>query len=275
MEKDVEGGIMSEVTVVIAKDNERIARSLEEKLQEEKSIRVLGRAKDGYEALHMIKVKNPDIVLVDSVLPKMDGIGVMEEIYHVSDMKKKPCFLIICGLGKEFVISRMDQLKIPGCLVALEEQDKIPGMIKENYNNGSWKVKSKKVCQRDGGNDQNEKDLEWIITEMIHEIGVPAHIKGYQYLRDSLLLSVQDMDILNSITKQLYPEIAKMHHTTSSRVERAIRHAITVAWNRGSIEMMEELFGYNIKAGLGRPTNSEFIALIADKIRLEHKEIIT
>lgn len=120
-----------------------------------------------------------------------------------------------------------------------------------------------------------EKDgdyrLEIIVTNIIHEIGVPAHIKGYQYLRDSIIMSVNNMDILNSITKQLYPTIAKMHETTPSRVERAIRHAIEVAWNRGKMDTINELFGYGIQAGKGKPTNSEFIALIADKIRLEYK----
>ena len=119
--------------------------------------------------------------------------------------------------------------------------------------------------------DEDYHRLELIITDIIHEIGVPAHIKGYQYLRDSIIMAVTDMDILNSITKQLYPSIAKKHHTTSSRVERAIRHAIEVAWNRGKMDTINELFGYTIQAGSGKPTNSEFIAMIADKLRLQLK----
>ena len=115
------------------------------------------------------------------------------------------------------------------------------------------------------------RDLEKDVTDMIHEIGVPAHIKGYQYLREAIMMSVQDMEMLNSITKILYPTIAKKFQTTSSRVERAIRHAIEVAWNRGRMDTIDELFGYTINAEKGKPTNSEFIALIADKIRLEYK----
>ena len=110
------------------------------------------------------------------------------------------------------------------------------------------------------------------MTELIHEVGVPAHIKGYQYLRDAIIMSIQDMELLNSITKILYPTIAKKHHTTSSRVERAIRHAIEVAWSRGKMETIDELFGYTINNGKGKPTNSEFIALIADRIRLDYKQ---
>ena len=122
----------------------------------------------------------------------------------------------------------------------------------------------------DKKSDLTMHDLEVIITNMIHEIGVPAHIKGYQYLRDSILLAVEDMDILNSITKQLYPTIAEKHHTTPSRVERAIRHAIEVAWGRGKMDTINRLFGYTVHAEKGKPTNSEFIALITDKIRLEY-----
>ena len=115
------------------------------------------------------------------------------------------------------------------------------------------------------------RNLETDVTNIIHEIGVPAHIKGYQYLRDSIIMSVQDMEMLNSITKILYPTIAKMHQTTPSRVERAIRHAIEVAWSRGKMDTIDELFGYTVNGGKGKPTNSEFIALIADRIRLEYK----
>ena len=119
--------------------------------------------------------------------------------------------------------------------------------------------------------DVSEKNLEADVTEIIHEIGVPAHIKGYQYLRDAIVMSVNDMDMLNSITKILYPTIAKKYQTTSSRVERAIRHAIEVAWSRGKMDTIDEMFGYTIHNGKGKPTNSEFIALITDRIRLEYK----
>lgn len=117
----------------------------------------------------------------------------------------------------------------------------------------------------------SEKNLQIDVTDIIHEIGVPAHIKGYQYLRDAIMMSVEDMEMLNSITKILYPTIAKKHQTTPSRVERAIRHAIEVAWSRGKMDTIDALFGYTVSNGKGKPTNSEFIALIADKIRLEYE----
>lgn len=125
--------------------------------------------------------------------------------------------------------------------------------------------------QKEEENTYNSGNLETDVTDIIHEIGVPAHIKGYQYLRDAIILSVNDMEMLNSITKILYPTIAKRHQTTPSRVERAIRHAIEVAWSRGKMDTIDQLFGYTVSNGKGKPTNSEFIALIADKIRLEYK----
>ena len=120
--------------------------------------------------------------------------------------------------------------------------------------------------------EMTEEDLEAKVTDMIHEIGIPAHIKGYHYLRDAIIMAVEDMDVLNAVTKVLYPTVAKKHKTTSSRVERAIRHAIEVAWSRGKLDTLDELFGYTVSNGKGKPTNSEFIALIADTIRLEYKK---
>ena len=156
------------------------------------------------------------------------------------------------------------------------DQNALVKKIRQVKNGKKQKDAKKTFITIDGGqkNQDSEYQLEVIVTNIIHEIGVPAHIKGYQYLRDSIIMSVSDMDILNSITKQLYPTIAKMHQTTPSRVERAIRHAIEVAWNRGKMDTIHDLFGYTIQSGKGKPTNSEFIALIADKIRLEYKGAI-
>ena len=135
----------------------------------------------------------------------------------------------------------------------------------------SGSAENRRIVPYESQEQYIERNLETDVTNLIHEIGVPAHIKGYSYLRDAIILSVSDMDMLNSITKMLYPTIAKMHQTTPSRVERAIRHAIEVAWNRGKMDTIDALFGYTINTGKGKPTNSEFVALIADKIRLEYK----
>jgi two-component system response regulator (stage 0 sporulation protein A) len=144
-------------------------------------------------------------------------------------------------------------------------------LCQETINTGKSKARDIHVYRSGMDSVQNMNQLEVKVTEIIHEVGVPAHIKGYQYLRSSILMAVNDMDILNSITKQLYPAIAAEHETTPSRVERAIRHAIEVAWGRGNADTIHELFGYSLNQGRIKPTNSEFIALIADKIRLETK----
>ena len=224
---------MSNINVVIADDNERIRQNLQEIVSRECDMTLVGSASDGMDALSMIRTSHPDVVLLDIIMPKMDGLGVLLKPFDSNALVKK--------------IRQIKNGKI-----AANRKDFIT--LKE------------KTEEKDG-----DYRLEIIVTNIIHEIGVPAHIKGYQYLRDSIIMSVNNMDILNSITKQLYPTIAKMHETTPSRVERAIRHAIEVAWNRGKMDTINELFGYGIQAGKGKPTNSEFIALIADKIRLEYK----
>ena len=151
------------------------------------------------------------------------------------------------------------------------DNDMILNRIRHVKGNMGRQISDRKVNAYESRTDYMERNLESDVTNIIHEIGVPAHIKGYQYLRDAIIMSVKDMEMLNSITKILYPTIAKHHQTTPSRVERAIRHAIEVAWSRGRMDTIDELFGYTINTGKGKPTNSEFVALIADKIRLEYK----
>lgn len=198
------------------------------------------------------------------MLPNLDGIGVLEEVNRLN-LKCK--FLIRANQGQIRFLNEAIKDSMEMTVEVIDES------IECNYVKEIEKLvslKNKGLIINDNSDDAlvNVLDLEVRVTEMLHEIGVPAHIKGYQYLRSSILMAVNDMDILNSITKQLYPSIAKEYATTSSRVERAIRHAIEVAWSRGKADTINELFGYSIGNRL-KPTNSEFIALIADKIRLE------
>ena len=161
--------------------------------------------------------------------------------------------------------------KILGDLMNMDKEFQIMITVPSGHK-GLEDIKEDAVIKQVGAETTGTvRDLEKDVTDMIHEIGVPAHIKGYQYLRAAIMMSVKDTEMLNSITKLLYPSIAKEYETTPSRVERAIRHAIEVAWSRGKMETLEELFGYTINTGKGKPTNSEFIALIADKIRLQYK----
>ena len=229
---------MGKLNVAIADDNDLMRQLLDTIVQSDEELSVVGTAKDGEEAYQMIKEKEPDVVLLDIVMPKMDGLGVLDKVQRDTSIKKTPNFIMVSAVNQPQVTE--DAFVEPGF----------------------YQKKTK---------EHTEAALEADVTNIIHEIGVPAHIKGYQYLRDAIVMSVQDIEMLNSITKVLYPTIAKKYDTTTSRVERAIRHAIEVAWSRGRMDTIDALFGYTINHGKGKPTNSEFIALITDKIRLDYK----
>ena len=252
---------MRKVNVAIADDNELMLQLLEEIISEDKELELVGKAKDGVEALEIIKDKQPDIMLLDVVMPNLDGLGVLEKVRNDKDIKIHPSFLMISAVGKEKITEEAFEMGADYYIMKPFDQENIIKQIK--------KAKIRK--DNDSGRNATRKSLETEVTNIIHEVGVPAHIKGYQYLRDAIIMSVNDMEMLNSITKILYPTIAKKYQTTSSRVERAIRHAIEVAWNRGQIEMHDKIFGYTVNSNKGKPTNSEFIAMIADRLRLEAK----
>ena len=214
----------------------------------------------------------PDVVILDIIMPKMDGLSVMEKFSHNANVKKVPVFIVLSAIGQERITEDAFSLGADYYVLKPFDNTTLLNRIKHIRKIGDRRVRE---IARPGITEtkkpQPERNLETDVTNIIHEIGVPAHIKGYQYLRDAIILSVNDMEMLNSITKVLYPTIAKRHQTTPSRVERAIRHAIEVAWSRGKMDTIDELFGYTVSTGKGKPTNSEFIALIADKIRLEYK----
>ena len=267
---------MEKLNVAVADDNERMVEVLGQIIEEDKDLELVGKAHNGEEICNIIREKEPDVVVLDIIMPKMDGLGVLEEIQNDTELQKKPAFIVLTAMGQELITKEALSLGAHYVILKPFDQNALVKKIRQVKNGKKQKDAKKTFITIDGGqkNQDSEYQLEVIVTNIIHEIGVPAHIKGYQYLRDSIIMSVSDMDILNSITKQLYPTIAKMHQTTPSRVERAIRHAIEVAWNRGKMDTIHDLFGYTIQSGKGKPTNSEFIALIADKIRLEYKGAI-
>lgn len=258
---------MSKINVAIADDNQRIVDMMTEMLQQEKDIDVIASADNGETAVKIIKEKQPDVVLLDIIMPKLDGIGVLERLKE-EPMEKKPKVIMLSAMGQENVCEEAMELGASYFILKPFDSNMVIRKIKQLKSGQSASRPLVSMVEENNGITKNH--LEIIITNMIHEIGVPAHIKGYQYLRDSIMMAVYDMDILNSITKQLYPTIAEKFSTTPSRVERAIRHAIEVAWGRGKMDTIDALFGYTVHAGKGKPTNSEFIALIADKIRLEY-----
>lgn len=261
---------MAKLTCAIADDNERMLNLISDVVATDKTIENVGTAKDGEQLLTIIKEKSPDVVLLDLIMPKLDGLTVMEKVNLDNNIKKKPSFIVISAVGQEGMTEDAFNLGANYYIMKPFDNNTLLNRIKCIKNNMGRKTPIHNSESREADREIN---LENDITNIIHEIGIPAHIKGYQYLRDAILMSVNDIDMLNCITKILYPTIAKKYQTTSSRVERAIRHAIEVAFSRGRVEIIDELFGYTVSNGKGKPTNSEFIALISDKIRLEYKII--
>ena len=263
------GCVMTKINVAIVDDNEKMVSLLDAILQTDKNIEVIGRGDDGVQALDIIKNQEPDVVLLDLIMPKLDGLEVMQQVNKDMSLKKRPAFIVISAIGKENITENAFNLGAMYYIMKPFENDMILRRIHQVTERQILQpVHTQKSRQTDYTTEYREKNLETDVTNIIHEIGVPAHIKGYQYLRDAIIMSVDNREVINSITKVLYPTIAKMNKTTPSRVERAIRHAIEVAWSRGKMDTIDELFGYTIHTGKGKPTNSEFIALIADKIRL-------
>lgn len=262
---------MEKLNVAIADDNERMLRLLGQIIESDEELNVVGTAKDGEEAYNVIKNTEPDVVLLDIIMPKLDGLGVLDRINNDKSITKHPAFIMISAIGQEKITEDAFNLGADYYIMKPFDNDIVIDRIKnvKQRANRPQEIHKQNVYEKE--ETVEERNLEEDVTTIIHEIGVPAHIKGYQYLRDAIVMSVNDMEMLNSITKILYPTIAKKYQTTSSRVERAIRHAIEVAWSRGKMDTIDEMFGYTIHNGKGKPTNSEFIALITDRIRLEYK----
>ena len=270
------------VTILLADDNADFSSTLTKYIEKETDMEVIGVAQDGKQAVDMILNTQPDIVLLDIIMPQLDGLGVLEKVMN-SNMPKKPLCIIISAVGQDKVTQRALELGAEYYVIKPFDVALLMQRIKElrcyrpshfkNCNNISNINREIKAPYIEIAPDakKNEENLEALVTNVIHEVGVPAHIKGYQYLREAIMMVVNDIDVINQITKQLYPDIAVKYQTTPSRVERAIRHAIEVAWGRGQTETVESIFGYTVSAAKGKPTNSEFIAMIADKLRLELK----
>lgn len=272
----------SKIQIVLADDNKDFSDILRELLSKQPDMEVVGVAANGLEACDIIVEKQPDVVILDVIMPYLDGIGVLEKINQV-DLPKRPLVVMLSAVGQDKITERALSLGAEYYIVKPFDMDTLTMRIRQlksmyspvrtspsvTYTQSLQPSHSVVQAQPRMKPKVTQHSLETEVTSVIHEIGIPAHIKGYQYLRDAIIMAINDMDILNSITKQLYPNIAKNYNTTPSRVERAIRHAIEVAWSRGKMDTIDKLFGYTVNNGKGKPTNSEFIALIADRLRLE------
>ena len=255
---------MSEpIKIILADDSMDFCEMLHMQLENYTGIQVVGKVQDGQELLTQIWEKQPDMIVVDAMLSKKDGLSVIRALQE-AHLKKMPSVFVVSSFSSERMMAEAMALKVsyftikPCDLADLARRIAAHNTVMSVFNDP-------------GKNLPPEVELEMRVTNIIHDIGVPAHIKGYQYLREAIIMTVKDMDIINAITKVLYPTVAKRYKTTSSRVERAIRHAIEVAWDRGDVEVLNGFFGYTVSNVKGKPTNSEFISMIADRIRLEQK----
>ena len=250
----------NQATVMIADNTEEFCSSLVTALQRSEGFRVVGTANDGEQAVRMILEKQPRILVLDLMLSKKDGLSVLKAI---STMDRKPAVLATSGFITDYVASAAANLGVQYLMLKPCDMTALTERLEELR--GGQNARTVSPAQ-DG-----KPSIEAMVTSIIHEIGVPAHIKGNQYLREAIIIAVNDMDVINAITKVLYPQVAKAFQTTPSRVERAIRHAIEVAWDRGDLDTLQRFFGYTVSNTKGKPTNSEFIALIADKLQLQLK----
>ena len=250
--------------VLVADASEEFRTFLTDALGKEPDMEVIANTGDGQEAIRLARELLPDAVIMDLVLENVDGLDVLEELETLP--APHPCILVlssfIWGSVAEVAASRgADYYMLKPCRVgAVTERVRL--LLTQ-----SWAEGELPAVPASG------QSLESVVTSIIHEIGVPAHIKGYQYLREAIIMTVEDMDVINAVTKVLYPEVSKKFGTTASRVERAIRHAIEVAWDRGDLETLQKYFGYTVSNAKGKPTNSEFIAMIADRPQLPRKEM--
>jgi len=246
--------------ILIVDGSEDFAQALRETLERVPEWNVVGVAGDGIRALELLEQTKPDVLLLDLLLPKLDGIAVLRQ---AAELKPAPVSMVLTGFMTEYAANTAAALGVRYFMAKPCKLDAVAERLGEILR---AELETSKPRQY-----QNGPNIEAMVTAVIHEIGVPAHIKGYQYLREAIKIAVADMEVINAITKVLYPQVAKTFSTTPSRVERAIRHAIEVAWDRGDLETLQRFFGYTVSNSKGKPTNSEFIALIADKLQLQLK----
>lgn len=272
---------MHRIEVLLADDNREFANLLSEYLGDQEDIEVVGVAYNGEEVMDLIEGKGviPDVLIVDVIMPHLDGLGVLERLREMQ-LDPAPKIIMLTAFGQENITQKAVQLGASYYILKPFDMDVLANRIRQLASGPAPAVSGgvsgfssspRKRSPGTAGKPHGRQNLDANITNIIHEVGVPAHIKGYQYLRDAITMVYNNIELLSAVTKTLYPAIAEKYRTTPSRVERAIRHAIEVAWTRGNIDSISHLFGYTVNISKSKPTNSEFIAMVADKLRIEHK----
>ncbi len=266
---------MQRIEVLLADDNREFTNLLSEYISEQNDMVVTGIAYNGEEVLRLLEETRdvPDVLILDIIMPHLDGLGVLERLREMN-LSPMPKIIMLTAFGQENITQKAVQLGASYYILKPFDMEILANRIRQLVSNTTVISNSSSFSSMSKSNVvpiAKGKNLDANITSIIHEIGVPAHIKGYQYLREAITMVYNNIEILGAITKTLYPAIAEKFKTTPSRVERAIRHAIEVAWTRGNIDSISHLFGYTINISKSKPTNSEFIAMVADKLRIEHK----
>jgi len=258
---------LENLKVIIAEDGKELVQTMQDFFAEKKEIEVVGVHNDGVTLLNTLRVTQVDLLILDIFMPNCDGIKVLQELKTKKDKYKVPKnIIVITAFSNEKIMNSVAEFGADYFVVKPINFTNLMEIIKDLKNK---KIEGSKVSSYNLSNTKNDLDTE--ITTLLHEIGVPAHIRGYLYIREAITMVYHNIEILGNITKVLYPEVARSFNTTSSRVERAIRHAIEVAWVRGNIDAISDIFSYTISYHKSKPTNSEFIAMIADRLRLLHK----
>lgn len=260
------------IKIVIADDNKEFSSILSDYLRGQSDFEVVGVAKDGLEAVKQVASYVPDVLVLDIIMPHLDGLGVLEKLNCTPNIPM-PKVIVLSAVGQDKITQRAINLGAEYYVVKPFDMEIFSKRIRQLFTSGQVAEtrRPQSYLSQESSLYTDANNLEIEITNIIHEIGVPAHIKGYLYLREAITMVVNDVELLSAVTKELYPSIAKKYNTTASRVERAIRHAIEVAWSRGQVETINRIFGYTIHNDKGKPTNSEFIAMVADKLRLKAK----
>ncbi len=276
---------MHTIKVLLADDNREFANLLSEYMDDQEDLEVVGVAYNGEEVLQMIEEGGnvPDVLILDIIMPHLDGLGVLERLREMN-LQPAPKIVMLTAFGQENITQKAVQLGASYYILKPFDMDVLANRVRQLAVTSAPVTSGGGVSSASSFNtfaprrpgmvnnrQQGKPNLDASITNIIHEVGVPAHIKGYQYLRDAITMVYNNIELLSAVTKTLYPAIAEKYRTTPSRVERAIRHAIEVAWTRGNIDSISHLFGYTINISKAKPTNSEFIAMVADKLRIENK----
>ena len=263
-----------EIKIIIADDNRNFCQMLQDYLQGQEDLSIVGVAYNGLEAMELIQAHEPDLIILDLVMPNLDGLGVLERINARTTMRR-PKIIMLTAFGQESLTHQAMMLGVDYFILKPFDMDilskRIHSLTQDLPTGASVPAQFSSSAYPTMTTVRSERNLVSEVTTIMHQIGIPAHVKGYQYIRDAILMVVEDVSLLGAVTKELYPGIAKKHNTASSRVERGIRHAIELAWERGQTDMLKRIFGYSMNIERQKPTNSEFIALLADNLRVMNK----